>query len=128
MRRIALLLASLALAFSETPVPAQTSQPAADWQALANPGDFVTFWWDRASLVHDGDVVRAVVRARAHVISPSGGYADLLTEIRCADRMSRVVRTTNYGRKGEPIAENHPKATFHKIETPFEEALRAAVC
>ena len=62
------------------------------------------------------------------MISAGPGYADFLTEIRCADARSRAVRTTNYGRNGVPIVKNHPKAKFRPIKADHEKAIRAAVC
>ena len=129
MRLLPLALAMLA-ATSAWPGAAQPSAPtpAADWQLLSDPGDFMTFSWDRARIVRSGDVVQVVVRVKARIISAGPGHADFLTEIRCADARSRVVRTTNYGRNGAPIVKNHPKAKFRPIKAGFEQAIRAAVC
>ena len=88
----------------------------------------MTFSWDRARIVRAGDVVQVVVRVKAAMISAGPGHADFLTEIRCADARSRVVRTTNYGRTGQPIVENHPKAKFRPIKADYMKAIRAAVC
>ena len=130
MRRIILLFASFALSLLGSPAAAQapSPQPAPDWQPLSDPGDFVSFSWDRASVVRVGDGVRVVVRVTARIISAGPGYADFLTEIRCADRRTRVVRTTNYGRKGEPIIENSPKAKFRQIKSETDKTLHAAIC
>jgi hypothetical protein len=130
MRSISLLLASLTSALLGSPAAAQTPGPQAtpDWQPLSDPADFISFSWNRASVVRDADVVRAVVRVTPRIISPGPGYADFLTEIRCADRRTRVVRTTNYGRRGEPIIKNSLKAKFRRIEADHDKTLHAAVC
>ena len=129
MRLLPLALTIFA-ATSAWPCAAQplAPQPAPDWQLLSDPGDFMTFSWDRARIVRSGDVVQVVVRAKARIISAGPGHADFLTEIRCADARSRVVRTTNYGRNGAPIVKNHPKAKFRPIKADYQQAIRAAVC
>src|SRR5687768_7013950 len=126
MRSIALALLAATVASSAAAQPS-ASQPAPDWQLLNDPGAFMTFSWDRARIVRSGDVVQVVVRAKAAIISAGPGFADFLTEIRCADNRSRTVRTTNYGRAGQPIVKNHPKAKFRPIKADHEEAIRAGV-
>jgi hypothetical protein len=122
----ALMLAALLA----TPAAAQAPAPQAppDWQPLSDPGAFMSFSWDRASVARDGDVFRVVVRVKARIVSPGPGHADFLTEIRCSDSRTRVVRTTNYGRNGEPIVDNRPKAKFRRIKSNSDEKLRAALC
>jgi hypothetical protein len=130
MRRIILLIAALsqALIGAEAIAQAPALPSAPDWQPLTDPRHFISFSWDRASVVRDGDVVRAVVRVTPRIISAGPGYADFLTEIRCADRRSRVVRTTNYGRRGEPLIKNSVKAKFRHIKSDQDNILHAAVC
>lgn len=125
-----LLFASIGLTLAGARAAAQAPapQPAPDWQPLSDPGDFVSFSWDRASVVREGDVVRVVVRAKARIMSPGPGHADFLTEIRCPDSRTRVVRTTNYGRKGEPIVRNSLKAKFRRIKSDPDRTLHSAVC
>lgn len=124
-----LLLPALLAATLPGPGAAQPSaKPAQDWQLLSDPGAFMTFSWDRSRIARSGDVVQVVVRVKAAIVSPGPGHADFLTEIRCADSRSRIVRTTNYGRAGQPIVKNHPKAKFRPIKSPDTETIRAAVC
>lgn len=124
MRSIVTLLVSLALPFA----PASAQAPAPDWQPLSDPADFISFSWDRASASREGDVVRVVVRVRARILSAGPGYADFLTEMRCADARTRIVRTTNYGRKGQPIVKNDAKAKFRRIKSDPDRILHAALC
>ena len=126
MHNAAQLFASLILAASTAQAPPPERAP--DWQLLNNPTEFVVFWWDRASVVRDGDIVRVVVRTKPRIVTPGPGYADFLTEIRCADRTSRIIRTTNYGMKGEPLVDDDAKAKFRKIDAPYAEKLRSSVC
>ena len=125
-----LLFASIALPAFATPAAAQApvAKAAPNWQPLSDPGDFMSFSWDRASVVRDGDVVRVVVRLTPRIISPGPGYADFLTEITCSDSRTRVVRTTNYGLQGQPIVKDHPKAKFRGIKSDHDRTLHAALC
>ena len=122
--RHALAVGTLTIAL---PAAAQESVRSPDWQALTKPG-FVTYFWDRASTVRRGDVVQVMVRAKANIVSAGPGHGDWLTEISCADRRWRIVRTINYGRNNEAIVEATPKVRFRKIKPGYHEALRAAVC
>ena len=131
MPDLAATFARLALAaLAAAPAAAQPSAaaPAPDWERLSLSTAMVTLSWDRARVVRRGDVVEVVVRVVFNVgRAPKTG--DFLTEIRCADRKARIIRTTNYSADGAPVAEDHPKAKFFKIKpNTYHEPIRAAVC
>lgn len=127
MPRPLIRLAALA-AFLAAAAPAFGQAPAPDWAPLFAQTGPIRLAWDRANPVRRGDVVEVVIRATSH-IGANSGHADILTEIRCADRRARVVRVTNHGPDGVPAVEERPKAKFFKIKAnTYHEIVRAAVC